>query len=91
MYKHQPGDRLNMVTQKLTKWGNSLGIRLPQPILQQSGWQEGEQVAIIVQDNQIVLTLARPKYTLAELLKDAQPQTQHTEIDWGDAQGTEAW
>lgn len=80
-----------MITQKITKWGNSLGIRLPQSMLQQFGWQEGEKVAIAMENNQIILTLARPKYSLTELLKDAQPEAQHTELDWGEAQGQETW
>ena len=80
-----------MITQKITKWGNSLGIRLPQPILQQFGWQEGEQITISVKDEQIILSLTRPKYTLEELLKDAHANNQHPEVDWGEAQGEEAW
>ncbi|ELR99665.1 AbrB/MazE/SpoVT family DNA-binding domain-containing protein [Gloeocapsa sp. PCC 73106] len=33
-----------MTTQKLTKWGNSLGIRLPQEIIKQLGWKEGQDL-----------------------------------------------
>jgi len=80
-----------MITQKITKWGNSLGIRLPRTIVQQFGWQEGEKITITVKDEELILSLARPKYTLEELLKDAQPENQHSEIDWGDAQGEEVW
>jgi antitoxin MazE len=80
-----------MITQKITKWGNSLGIRLPQPIVQQSGWKEGEQLAITVKDEQIILSLARPKYSLAELPGSAKPENQHAEIDWRSGQGEKSW
>ncbi|MBE9204623.1 AbrB/MazE/SpoVT family DNA-binding domain-containing protein [Synechocystis salina LEGE 06099] len=80
-----------MITQKITKWGNSLGIRLPQPIVQQSGWKEGAKIVITVKDEQVILSLARPKYSLAELLDGAQPENQHAEVDWGSAQGEESW
>ncbi|MBD2652731.1 MULTISPECIES: AbrB/MazE/SpoVT family DNA-binding domain-containing protein [Synechocystis] len=80
-----------MITQRITKWGNSLGIRLPQSIVQQFGWKEGEQVAITAKDEQVILSLARPKYSLAELLDGAQPENQHAEVDWGNAQGEESW
>ncbi|MBV5262071.1 AbrB/MazE/SpoVT family DNA-binding domain-containing protein [Synechococcus moorigangaii CMS01] len=80
-----------MITQKITKWGNSFGIRLPQSMLQQCGWQEGEQVTISMENNQIILSLARPKYSLAELLKEAKPEAQHSEVDWGEVEGEESW
>ncbi|MEB3174074.1 MAG: AbrB/MazE/SpoVT family DNA-binding domain-containing protein [Cyanobacteriota bacterium] len=80
-----------MITQKIAKWGNSLGIRLPQPIIQQFGWKEGEQIAITVKDQQIILSPARPRYSLEELLQEARPDSQHPEADWGEAQGEEAW
>lgn len=80
-----------MITQKISKWGNSLGIRLPQSIIQQFGWQEGEQVVISTKDHQIILSQARPKYSLADLLKDADPANQHSELDWGEARGEEIW
>lgn len=80
-----------MITQKISKWGNSLGIRLPQPIVQQFGWKEGENLTITVKDEQVILSLARPKYSLAELLSSAKPENQHAEVDWGSAQGEESW
>lgn len=80
-----------MVTQKVTQWGNSLGIRLPQAIVQQVGWQEGSVLAIAIEDNKIILSPAKPKYTLDELLKDVTPEMQHDEVDWGEPVGEELW
>ncbi|MBD2166518.1 AbrB/MazE/SpoVT family DNA-binding domain-containing protein [Calothrix membranacea FACHB-236] len=80
-----------MVTQKISIWGNSLGIRLPQTIIQQMGLKQGDLVAISTEGNKIILSPARPKYTLNELLKDVTPDSQHDEVDWGKAEGEETW
>ncbi len=80
-----------MVTQKLSQWGNSLGIRLPQAIIQQIGLTEGDIISIELENNRIVLSPARQKYTLEALLQNVKPEQQHDEIEWGDAQGEEQW
>ncbi len=80
-----------MVTQKVTLWGNSLGIRLPQTITQQMGLKQGDLVAISTEGNKIVLSPARPRYTLDELLRDVTPNRQHDEVDWGESIGEESW
>ena len=80
-----------MINQKITKWGNSLGIRLPQSLIQKVGWQEGEQITITTNENQIILSVAKPKYCLEELLKNANPEDQQSEIDWGESRGAEIW
>lgn len=80
-----------MVTQKVSMWGNSLGIRLPQTIIQQMGLKQGDLVAISTEGNKIILSPARPRYTLDELLKDVTPDRQHDEVDWGEPVGKESW
>jgi antitoxin MazE len=80
-----------VVTQKIAQWGNSLGIRLPQAIAQEIGLKAGTMIAISTEGNKIVLSPAKPKYTLLELLKDVTPEQQHDEIDWGEPQGEEVW
>ncbi|PSF32500.1 AbrB/MazE/SpoVT family DNA-binding domain-containing protein [Aphanothece hegewaldii CCALA 016] len=80
-----------MITQKVSMWGNSLGVRLPQAIIQQVGWKEGALVTISVENDQIILSPAKPKYTLEELLKNVTPQMQHDEVDFGDPVGEEIW
>lgn len=80
-----------MITQKVSMWGNSLGIRIPQTIIKQVSLHEGALINISLEDNKIILTPARPKYTLDELLKDAKPDMQHDELDWGEPVGEENW
>jgi antitoxin MazE len=78
-----------MITQKVSVWGNSLGIRLPQAITLQLGLKEGTLLALTVQDDQIILSPAKPKYSLDELLQDATPDQQHDDFDWGEPIGVE--
>ena len=80
-----------MTTQKLTSWGNSLGVRLPQVLAQQVGFTEGVLISISVEDDKIILSPSKPKYSLDELLANATPDMQHDEIDWGEPTGEEIW
>jgi len=80
-----------MVTQKVSMWGNSLGVRLPQTIIQQMGLKPGDSIAISTEGNRIILSPARPRYTLDQLLKDVTPDQHHDEMDWGELVGEESW
>jgi antitoxin MazE len=80
-----------MATQKVALWGNSLGVRLPQSIVQQIGLRAGTTISISTEGDKIILSPTKPKYTLKELLKDVTPDQQHDEMDWGEPQGDEFW
>ena len=80
-----------MATQKVTMWGNSLGIMLPQTITQQMELKQGDVVTISTEGHRIVLSPARLRYTLDELLQDVTPDRQHDEVDWGEPMGEEGW
>lgn len=71
----------------VTKWGNSLAIRLPQSVTKQLQLKEGSTVELDSTDEAIVIT--KPKLVLRELL--ATYDTQETEEDWGQPQGREVW
>jgi antitoxin MazE len=78
-----------MITQKISLWGNSLGLRLPQTLIQQMGLKQGDLVTISTEENKIILSPAKPRYTLDELLKDVTPDMQHDSVDWGEPMGEE--
>ncbi len=80
-----------MVTQKIALWGNSLGVRLPQAIVQEIGLRAGSTLSIVVEGNKIVLSPTSPKYSLQDLLKDVTSDQQHDEVDWGEPMGDETW
>jgi antitoxin MazE len=80
-----------MIKQKVSAWGNSLGIRLPQILIGQINLKEGDEVVVTVGDGQIILTPTKPTYTLEKLLAGATADMQHEEIDWGESVGEEIW
>jgi antitoxin MazE len=74
---------------KLTKWGNSLGIRLPKIFALQIGMTAGGEVEVDMRDDGIIIS--KPKESLDEMLRSITPDMLHGESDTGDAVGDEAW
>lgn len=74
-----------MVT--LQKWGNSVGVRLPKPMLEQVGLTEGSRVDVLVEGDHLVIRRPRPK--LADLLAQCRPENRPDPIDFGPPVGHE--
>ena len=62
-------------TGKVSRWGNSLGVRIPQEAVEQLHLKDGESVNFEFADGAITIRRAKPrrKYTEAELLKGVTP------------------
>ena len=76
----------------MAKWGNSVGVRLPKEALAQSSLRMGTTVNISVEkDGCILLSPARTKATLAELVEKITPDNKHSVVDWGHPTGEENW
>ena len=75
---------------QVTKWGNSLALRLPKSIAADVRLHEGSQVDMRVEGASLVVRPSRPKYKLKDLLVHETP-TRSEEFDWGKAQGEEEW
>ena len=77
----------------VAKWGNSLAIRIPKNIADKIKLKEGTAISIDVNDNNnnIVITPQKPKYTLEELLAGASSKDFDGEYDWGEPVGEEIW
>jgi antitoxin MazE len=76
----------------LHRWGNSVGLRVPKPLLEQLGLGEGSQVDVKVEGNRLVIERYRPKrLTLEDVLKGFTPDNQPGEVDWGPPVGKEVW
>ena len=81
-----------MTTTHIRKWGNSLGIRLPQSLLAQLNLQENGEVEISVEDGRLlVLPVKKPAQTLDELLARITPENRHGEVAFGKPAGKEEW
>ena len=73
----------------VTKWGNSLGIRIPSALAKKFGITEGVPVEFQVDGDAIVIR--RKRYSLELLLAEITPQNVHTEVSAGPALGREIW
>ncbi len=73
----------------VSKWGNSLGIRIPKALATEVGLTEGAQVELKVKEDCIVIY--RKKYELKSLLSKITDDNLHEEIQIGSPVGNEQW
>ena len=76
---------------RVSRWGNSLAIRIPASFSRETGIVAGDAVEMQVEDGGIVITPVRPTFTLDELLAGVTDENIHAETEWGPAVGREAW
>ncbi|TSC58453.1 MAG: antitoxin [Candidatus Peregrinibacteria bacterium Greene0416_62] len=73
---------------RLTKWGNSLGIRLPKIFAMNMGMHAGDEIRVDIQDQSIVLS---KEETLDDLLARIDTNNIHPETNTGAVRGKEVW
>jgi antitoxin MazE len=66
---------------RVSKWGNSLAIRLPQAAVKSLHVHEGEQVELSIKGDRLEIQAARPRYRLADLIAEITPDNQPEVID----------
>ncbi|MGR3722625.1 AbrB/MazE/SpoVT family DNA-binding domain-containing protein [Abyssibius alkaniclasticus] len=74
----------------ISKWGNSLALRLPRHLVREARLAEGAKVTLETRDGSLVVTPVRKKFKLSELLADYN-KSESAEVDWGKQEGDEAW
>ena len=69
---------------RISRWGNSLGLRVPRDVAARAGLTDGARVDIEgYPDGRIVVTPSRRRFTLGELLAGMTPEREHPlEDDW---------
>ena len=76
----------------VSRWGNSLAVRIPQRVVKEARLNEGDAVAMAVaRDGSIVLRSTRRKYQLSELVSKITRKNRHGEMEWGRPVGKESW
>ena len=73
----------------ISKWGNSLGIRLPRALIQQMGVSEGQLVSVIAEGNRLIVEAAAPSYRLEEMLSNVTPEAMRAAFQWDGGVGRE--
>ena len=76
----------------LAEWGNSLAVRLPKNVLEAAQLHVGDCFDLWIEPcGELILRPAKRRYDLDELLAGITSDNRHTEQDWGNPVGDEAW
>lgn len=71
----------------VTKWGNSLAIRIPQAFATQIGVKENSNVSLELIGDRIVIRRGK---SLDEMLESVTADNKHTIVEFGEPRGKEA-
>lgn len=66
----------------VSKWGNSLAVRLPKAAVDTLRLQEGEAVEMTIEGDHIEIRSAQPRYRLDDLLAQIAPGTQPETVEF---------
>ena len=76
----------------IQQWGNSLAVRIPKALAQETALGKGDEVNLRADDDRIVVERPQPKhYRLSDLLAAVTKTNRHTETDSGLPVGRETW
>jgi antitoxin MazE len=70
-----------MMKARVSRWGNSLAIRLPKAAVASLQVHEGEPVDLVIEGDTLRIRARRPHYTLDELVAAMRPENQPETID----------
>jgi antitoxin MazE len=73
----------------VSKWGNSLGVRLPQALAAEIGVTEGQKVEVRAEGGRIIVEPVRKPLTLEQMMENVTPEAMREAWDWGDDVGRE--
>lgn len=77
---------------RIQKWGNSLAVRIPRAIANETGLNVDSDVELQTLNGQLVITpITSPEYKLDDLLMLVTDENLHDEIQTGAPVGNEAW
>ena len=79
---------------KVSKWGNSQGIRIPKSIFNELSINEGDELELNIVNDSIVINKIIPKNkTIIDLFEGYEFDNNDLvkEINWGEAVGEEIW
>jgi antitoxin MazE len=66
---------------RVSRWGNSLAIRLPKAAVASLEVREGEAVDLTIAGDTLVIRSRRPRYTLEELVAAMRPEDEPEALD----------
>ncbi len=80
------------MTTTIQKWGNSQGVRIPKTILEDAGWNENEEIIVIVENGKLIMEKTKQRRkNIKELFENYKEEYKPQEVDWGEPEGEEIW
>ena len=76
---------------RVSRWGNSLAIRIPAAVTQEVQLDNGSMVELSVEQGRLLVTPVRQAYRLEDLVGGITDENRHDETDWGAPVGNETW
>ena len=77
---------------RLSRWGNSLAVRIPKHVAAAAKLKAGDAVDLAVEGpGAVKLQKPEKKPTLKELIEGIRPENLHGEMDWEEPRGDEVW
>ena len=76
---------------KIKKWGNSLALRIPKALAEDSRLYVGSTVDVSVQNNSLIVKSIDEKYTLENLVSKISGENIHDEVITYNSTGKEVW
>jgi antitoxin MazE len=76
----------------IQRWGNSLAVRIPKTLAQETALDEGDEVEMRSDDERIIVERPSPRhYRLSDLLAGVTKANRHAVVDFGSPETREAW
>lgn len=78
----------------ISKWGNSLGFRIPRGIADSLELKAGDMLELCPAEGGLLVKKAAPagkRYALADILDSFTPSSAHAQVDFGEPKGEEVW
>lgn len=66
---------------QVSKWGNSLAIRLPKAAAASLNVREGQAVDLTIEGDAVVIRSSRPRYSIEELVAQMRPGNEPESFD----------
>jgi antitoxin MazE len=76
---------------KLSRWGNSLAVRIPSGIAAEASLRAGNALSIEYADGALRLTPLPDPPSIEDLIAQIDPDNIHEEEDFGGPVGREVW
>ena len=77
---------------RIQKWGNSLALRIPRLLAEESSLHQDSAVDVTGRNGKrVVVPILEPVISLENLVEQITPQNRHAEIETGESVGNEVW